>query len=198
MGCKSVVAVYFVPTKKNEPASAGPLTDDAPALSEDSLAANFFPVTTFIKGEIAAVKSGGVNPLMRRKSNGRSDSSWMKMQELDAAIAEFLNPVIDTANLSSLFEQKTFLDQTIGAFTFTYDPKTAIPDSFPLRHWDVYVSPETNKVTRIFLVKKKSDSLSLQLTWQSGLQAKIVEIKNGKEGKSSSINETIIQWNFDN
>ncbi|MFZ1528640.1 MAG: hypothetical protein WAT19_07815 [Ferruginibacter sp.] len=167
-------------------------------IARDSSVTNFFPVTTFLKGQIAEIKSGGVNPLKKTKKGLRSDSAWMKMEELDAELAEFLHPLIDTANLVSSFEQKSFLDQTVNAFTFTYDPKATLPDSMELRHWDVYVNPETNKVTRIYIIKKKAGNRQLQLTWQNGQKAKIVSISIDAGGKPVVEHETSITWNFDN
>ncbi len=188
-GCRS--------PRQEEPASTA-ATASAKIASPENSSKNFFPVTTFIKGQIAEIKSGGVNPLKKTKKGRQSDSAWIKMEELDTELAEFLTPPIDTANLLALFEQKSFLDQTVNAFTFTYDPKTSLPDSMELRHWDVYVNPETNKVTRIYIIKQKNGNRQLQLTWQNGQKAKIVSISTNASGKPSVEHETSITWNFDN
>ena len=70
--------------------------------------------------------------------------------------------------MHSFFTEKSFLDQTINAYTFSYDPKKQLPDSIDLVHWDVYMNPQTNKVERIYMVKEKDsmdNSVTKQLTW---------------------------------
>ena len=56
-----------------------PATASAVIASPDSTDTNFFPVTTFLKGQIAEIKSGGVNPLKKTKKGTQSDSAWVKM-----------------------------------------------------------------------------------------------------------------------
>ena len=47
------------------------------------------------------------------------------------------------------------MDQTINAVTFSYDPKTRLPDSIKLNHWDIYIDPQKNTVQRIYMVKEE-------------------------------------------
>lgn len=182
--------------RQEDPANTATAT--SAGTTPDSSVTNFFPVTSFLKGQIAEIKSGGLNPLKKTKKGQLTDSAWLKMEDIDATLAEFLTPVIDTANLLPLFEQRSFLDQTVNSFTFTHDPKTTLPDSMELQHWDVYINPETNKVTRIYIIKRKAGNRQLQLTWQSGQKAKIVSISTRAGGKPSVEHETSITWNFDN
>lgn len=62
-------------------------------------------------------------------SNNRTDSTWLKLEDIEKAVHAFLEPVIDSTNLTSLFDEKDFLDQTIAAYTFTYEPKASLPDN---------------------------------------------------------------------
>jgi len=141
-------------------------------------AGNFFPVTEYLKGQIAELKKNGVTPIDRIKIKNHTDSSWLnsdaKMQE---AFGSFLSPVIDTANLKNIFTEKKFKDETLNAFTFTYDPLNEGTNNFAFRHWDVYVDPDNNKVRRIYLVKQAPGGRMLQMTWQSGKWCKIVTLK---------------------
>jgi hypothetical protein len=176
-------------TKTTEPAaqSVAPLGDSA---------TNFFPVTSYLKGELLGIKNGGITPVRKITIAGKTDSSWIKMEELETVFAAFLSPVIDTANLKSTFEQKIFKDETLNAFTFTYDPKNTQTNTFAFTHWDVYVDPESNKVTRIYLLKKESAYKVLQLTWQSGKWCKIMTLKNA-DGNTTVEKEENISWRFD-
>ncbi len=177
-------------TKTIEPAtenSVSPLGDSA---------TNFFPVTSYLKGELLNIKNGGITPIRKITIAGKTDSSWIKMEELETVFAAFLSPLIDTANLKDAFEQKIFKDETLNAFTFTYEPKNTQTNTFAFTHWDVYVNPESNKVTRIYLLKKESADKTLQLTWQSGKWCKIMTLKNNN-GKTTVEKEENISWRFD-
>jgi hypothetical protein len=156
--------------------------------------AGFFPVTDFIKGQIAEIRSEGINPLLITSRNGKTDSSWVKVEAFDSLFAPFLQPEIDSANHTKFFSEKSFLDQTINAFTFTYDPIAPLPDTFQLQRWDVYIDPQKNTVTRIFLVKRSGEQVT-QLTWQADKWCKIVTINNGPKG--STVNkDVLIKWDF--
>ena len=157
---------------------------------------SFFPVTSYIKGELYEIKNKGINPLKFTTINNHTDSVWLKIEELDGAVDEFLHPVIDTANLISLFTEKSFLDQSIGAYTFTYDASRQLPDTMVLRHWDVYIDPATGKVKRIYMVKEISKTKMLQLTWLSKQWCKITTIITDQNGISSIEKEEKISWGF--
>lgn len=154
---------------------------------------NFFPVTSYLKGQIAELKSDGINPLILTTNGSRVDSTWLKVDSFNIAFKEFLSPLIDTSNLKSFFKETRFLDQSIPAYTWTYSPISALPDSINLQQWDVYVNPETNKVERIFIKKTAPGNIQLQLTWVAKEYAKIVSIKD-----NNIIEKDItIKWRFD-
>ncbi len=108
--------------------------------------ASIFPVTSFLKGQLRIIDSMATTPLKLIISNGKTDSIWLKRNEVRSDAASFLVPEIDSVSMSPFFSEKSFLDQTINAFTFSYDPKTVLPDSLHLTHWDVYINPQTGEV----------------------------------------------------
>lgn len=156
----------------------------------------FFPVTSYLKGEIYNIKKAGINPLKFTTVNNQTDSVWLKIEELDTAVSEFLHPEINDTNLISLFTEKSFLDQTINAVTFTYDATLSLPDSMLLKHWDVYIDPQSNNVKRIYLVKEISKSKTLQLTWVSNKWCKITSIITDENGVSKIEKEEKLIWDF--
>jgi hypothetical protein len=156
---------------------------------------SFFPVTAYIKGELFELKKSGINPLKYTAIKDHSDSVWLKLEEIDGAIKEFLQPEIDSVNLVSLFTEKSFLDQSIGSLTFTYEPSGILPDTMTLKHWDVYIDPETGKVKRVYMVKEFNNR-TLQLTWLSRKWCKITSIVTDQNGTSSVEKEEKITWDF--
>ena len=157
---------------------------------------SFFPVTDFLNGQIAEIKKDGINPIKVTRINNREDSVWLKIEDLNKEFAPFLSPVIDSTNLKSMFTEKSFFDQTIDSFTFTYDPVKPLPDSFLLQRWDVYVDPNSNKVKRIYMIKKTADHKTLQLTWQTNKSCKIISIAMDPKGNDHVEKEVTIKWDF--
>jgi hypothetical protein len=172
---------------------------DAHAVSKGKETAEqqpFFPVTAYLKGEIYNIKKSGINPLKYTTQNNRTDSVWLKIEEIDDVVQEFLKPEIDSVNLTALFTEKSFFDQSINAVTFTYEPIVKLPDTLKLRHWDVYIDPESNKVKRIYLLKETDKTKTLQLTWLSGQWCKIVSIITDEKGSSKIEKEEKLVWDF--
>ncbi len=167
-------------------------TSNNPQVIIGDNASNFFPVTSYLKGEIFGIKTGGITPIKKTIINNKMDSVYVKEAEFETTFAAFLSPIIDTANLKNIFTEKKFLDQTLNAFTFTYDPTNGQENNFAFKHWDVYVDPETNKVKRIYLTKKTDTDTELLLTWQSGKWCKIITIKN-----AAIIKEEKIFWSYE-
>lgn len=188
----SLVFISFIILSCNN--STEPVEDPF-AFQKDSVH-TFFPVTAYLKGEIFNIKRNSINPIKYVTINEHTDSSWLKTEELDAAVQEFLTPEIDSTNLISLFSEKSFLDRSINAVTLTYDPIVSLPDSMHLRHWDVYINPTTNKIKRIYMVKELDKNKTLQLTWVNGQWCKITTITTDEKGISKIEREEKLFWDF--
>jgi hypothetical protein len=156
----------------------------------------FFPVTTYIKGQVYEIKNGNINPLKFVTSNNRVDSSWVKVENFDNEIIDFLSPEIDSVNLVSLFSETKFLDQTLDAITFTYDPLKTLPDTFPLLHWDVYIDPNSGKVKQVYILKKLPGNKMQQLRWIGGKSCTIKTVTNDVNGTPAIEREVTLKWSF--
>jgi hypothetical protein len=157
---------------------------------------SFFPVTAYIKGQIYEIKQKGLTPKKYTTITNHTDSVLIKLEKLDEMLAAYLHPEIDSVNLVAFFTETKFLDQSIDAFTFTYDPKSGIPDTIPLLHWDVYIEAETGKVKRVYMVKKIEGNKTQQLTWQSNQWCKTTTIINNSDGTSVVEKEEKISWDY--
>lgn len=155
---------------------------------------SFFPVTSYIKGQIFEIKHGDTNPLKIEKFNNKLDSSWIKIENLDKEIADFLLPEIDSLNLVSLFEESKFFDQSYNAITLTYDPIKLLPDSDILRHWDVYIDPDNGNVTQVYILKKLDNHKMQQLRWYSGKSCNIKIVSEDSTGKPVIEKDVELKW----
>jgi|SRR6185312_1532433 len=156
---------------------------------------NIFAVTSFLKGQLNMIDTLPITPLKTISENGKTDSAWLKREDIRKNAIPFLSPVIDSANMTSLFSEKSFLDQTINAYTFSYDAKVTLPDSIKLTHWDVYMNPQTNNIERIYMVKETGDT-TIQLTWLVNKSYSIRTIVQ-EPGKKPKMKEEKMIWNFD-
>ena len=186
-----IILVLFSACNNNKKASVLDSTDNTQQVKKEDTVTNFFPVTSFLKGEIFGIKTGGITPVKKTTINNKTDSVYLKEVDFENSFAEFLSPVIDTSNLKNSFTEKRFLDQTLNAFTFTYDPADGKENIFAFKHWDVYVDPETNKVRRVYLTKNIAADTQLLMTWQSGKWCKIITVKN-----SVIVKEEKISWSY--
>lgn len=157
---------------------------------------SFFPVTAYFKGQLIDIRQKGQNPMKFVTVNNHTDSVIIKFEELDSLVKEFLNPVIDTSNLIAGYTETKFLDQTINAFTYTYDINPGTDPEPLLRHWDVYVDPENGKVKRVYIIKKTADNKTLQLTWQHNQWFKTTVLAPGKDGNDTIEREEKIVWDY--
>lgn len=198
MGNRLLLGILFFVASCNakKQSNSESVTTEQPQVIIGDTASNFFPVTSYLRGEIFGIRNGGITPLKKTTVGKKTDSAWVKINEFETVFAPFLNPIIDTVNLINIFTEKKFLDQTLNAFTFTYDPVSTKADSFAFKHWDVYVDPESNKVTRIYMAKTVDPQTELKLFWESGKWCKIITVKK-LDGNASVIKEEKISWSYE-
>lgn len=160
---------------------------------------SFFPVTSFIKGQLITLDSLPVTPLQLTTIKGKTDSVWLTKDGLMPMLLPYLIPVISETNFTKYFKETIFNDQTLNAVTFTYDPVSILPDSITLRHWDVYVNPESGNVIKVYIVKKLKENNQIftqQLTWQTNKRAKITTILDRPDGSMELLKEVVYIWDF--
>lgn len=154
-------------------------------------APSFFPLGSFIKGQTVDIKNSGINPIKITTINNLPDTSWINVEAFEKVFGEFYTPFIDSTLLQPFFKENKFFDQTLNAITLTYTSVGKVPDSIPWKYWNIYIEPETNKITRIYMVKQLDADKTRQLTWIPGVSAKAVTISpNGPE------DEVNIKWSY--
>lgn len=154
-------------------------------------ARSFFPLGNFIKGQIVDIKNSGINPIKITNVNNLPDTSWINVEAFENVFGEFYTPFIDSSSLQPYFKENKFFDQTLNAITLTYTSTGKVPDSITWQYWNIYIEPETNKITRIFMVKRLNGEMSRQLTWIPGVSAKAVTIS--PNGPKDEVN---IKWSY--
>lgn len=175
------------------------INTDTTTLENSQTIKGFFPITSFLKGQLITIDSTPVTVMHTITINKKTDTSWLKKQEVRPLLQPFIADEITATNMAAFFTETKFKDETINAITYTYNPTITLPDSIALRHWDMYINPETGSIQKIYLVKEKIENnkpYTLQLTWQTNKWAKITTITNNKNGKNEVVKEEKITWSF--
>ena len=154
-------------------------------------APSFFPLGNFIKGQIVDIKNSGINPIKISSVNNLPDTSWINVEAFEKVFGEFYTPFIDSTSFHPYFKENKFFDQTLNAITLTYTSTGKVPDSITWQYWNIYIEPETNKITRIFMVKELDSDRTRQLTWIPGISAKAVTIS-----PKGPVDEINIKWSY--
>ncbi len=169
-----------------------------PAVLPPEHKAEFFPVSEFFLGELNTLDSLPVTPLKITTIKNHLDSQWIKKNEVYHEAHDFFEPVIDSAHQAANFTERSFLDQTINLYTLSYEPKKKLPAGLNLKRWDVYIDPKTEKISRVYIVKKfieKEGSITKHLTWIAGTSFTITTIAEFKS-QNPVIQEEKVVWKF--
>lgn len=196
--CLHLSVLMILSSCDSNPGKPGntPVKPAADTVNKTRKEPRFFPVTDYLEGQLFDLGQRGITPLKYITIKGRTDSTWLKPNEIRVAVREFLEPRIDSVNLVSFFTEKKFMDQTLDAVTFTYEPTGKLPDSMKLEQWTVYINPETGKVKRIYMVKQGPGNTTLQLTWLSDKWCKITTFSGDAAGSQVVEREEKINWDF--
>ena len=168
-------------------------------INADTTDTAFFPVTAFLKGQMTELDSLPVTPLFITTAQKKTDSAWLKKEAVRPLLQPFISAEINENNLTHFFKATKFNDQSVNAITFTYDPKIALPDSILIRHWDIYINPETGKINKAYIVKllyEHDKTYTQQLIWQTNKWAKITTFINKPDGNIEIVKEEKLIWDL--
>lgn len=156
---------------KNEKEKSTP-----PEIKEEK---NFFPIADYIKGEISYVDSLPLRMMKYVTVNGKTDSSFLNLEDFNALAHEFLpNELIDSVAFEREFSENSFLDQTTQSLTFTYSTKN---DKLALQRVDVVANRTSgfDKVRSIYMEKsmaRNDTTIQKKMYWRAKKSFEIVSI----------------------
>ncbi|MHA4843789.1 hypothetical protein ACX0G7_06490 [Flavitalea antarctica] len=115
-------------------------------------AKQFFPVLDYLKGELSNVDSFATAIRVYTTFNGKTDSSFVTVDQFNGIMQEFLPPELSKENFEKYYSESSFFDQTTQTSTFTYATKN---DDLEFHRIDVLVqgSESYDKVSSIYMEK---------------------------------------------
>lgn len=192
-----LILIFSNCTSNTQPQNT--LNTETDTTENSQSAKGFFPITSFLKGQLIIIDSMPITLLHTITVNKKTDSFWLKKEAVRPLLQPFIADEITATNMAAFFTETKFKDETINAITYTYKPTYTLPDSIALRHWDMYINPETNSIQKIYIVKEKIENnktYTLQLIWQTNKWAKITTLAKNKNGLNEVVKEEKITWQF--
>lgn len=154
----------------------------------------FFPIQTFIMGEIETMSTKNKDILKIEKIKETDDSVKITLHEWKKIATSLFYPAIDSLTLGNHFIENKFFDNSIGLITLTYEQKENKPDGIPWKNWYVYINPDNQEISRLFFVKKSGEMLLQQITWKPGQYCKVVTINEDPLCNLNKTKELMFYW----
>ncbi len=170
----AIIATLVISCKNNK--EEKPLPEDEQEQKED-----YFPVLSFLMGEIKKVDElpGGI--LKITEMDGRFDTVYISHEEFHDLVDGFLKEEIQPGNFKKNYSEELFYDQSIAATSYVYESKKPGQE---IRRVDIIAKMGRiyHEVSSLFIEKSdpRSDTLS-RLLWTSGKAFQLTRTVPGAE-----------------
>jgi hypothetical protein len=151
--------------------------------SDASPPKSYFPISEYVQGQIMTVDSLPVGILKKFTSGKTKDSAFIGHNEFHQLASDFTGQDLTKENLEKNYTEHSFMDESTGFFTFTYQP---LKTDAPFQRIDVLVKPGANsdKVRSIYLERSRKINdtvVNERLYWKSDASFSITKEKIYKE-----------------
>lgn len=155
---------------------------------------SYLPIADFIRYDISQVDSFAGGILRKFTTDGKKDSSYIKLPAFHQLANQFLLPELDSASFQEHFTESSLMDETTQMVNFIYDGKQ--PD-WPLRSVMVYLKPSLadDKVNRIYMEKEfmsGDTTIQQRFTWKMHEFFYIITVKQPKNGPAVTTMDKVI------
>lgn len=167
----------------------------AAGFTETSDSLTFFPVNTYLQGQLSMVDS--LSPTIYKISitGSTRDSTSITKQQFRQLAQPFFEYDISSKQLHRFYKESVFADQTTQSVTFNY---TAMIDTLPLRSIDVLMDSTGTQLKNIFISKEKSNSdssVTEKIGWKNN-ESFFINRSIQKGNNTATMQRTIVVWRF--
>ena len=128
---------------------------------------DYIDVSSYLKGQLRYIDTVPFAFLkVTQKDSVLTDSQFITKEQVKQIADQFLIEELEKKNFEKNFKETSFADATIHTITITYE---AINTSCPVSRVDVYVNPEKEQISQLYLVRYKENSdsvISQQMLWK--------------------------------
>ena len=155
----------------------------------------YFSVADYIKGEIKTIDSLPVGIMKKKITPTRRDSAFIERPEFRILASVFTDPTLEKAALEAKYVEHSFMDQTTGYYTFTYEPTAG---DAPYQRIDVLVRPgeSYSKVKSIYMEKSSAQNdtiINERLYWKANNSFSITKEKVYKN-QTPVVEQLLVIW----
>ncbi len=157
--------------------------------------AGYFPVGDYLRGEIGSVDSLPVGIMKKVILNNKTDSAFIERAEFKRLANEFIGPDIEKNSLEKNFTENSFMDESTGYLSFTYQARNEEPTT---RRIDVLAKPGATsaKVNSIYMEKEyllHDTAINERLYWKANTSFRIIKEKKYKD-RVPVIEQLLVIW----
>ena len=128
---------------------------------------DYIDVSSYLKGQLRYIDTVPFAFLkVVQQDSVYTDSQFITKEQVKQIAGQFLIEELEKKNFEKNFKETSFADATIHTVTITYE---AIDESCPISRVDVYVNPEKEQISQLYLVRYKENSdsaVSQQMLWK--------------------------------
>ncbi len=154
---------------------------------------DYIDVASYLKGQLKYIDTVPFAFLkVVQKDSSYTDSQFITKEQVKAIVAPFLIKEIDKKNFEENFKEISFADATIETLTINYE---ATDDELPVTRVDIYVNPEKETISQLYLVRheEKGDSTTVQqLLWKHNKSLVLITSTTKKNQPEKVITEKVI------
>jgi hypothetical protein len=178
-------------SQSNKPSGS----DSTMRVADTSAAQPFFPVASFLRGEIQSVDSLPVGIMKYHTKGRKTDSAYIKSDEFHRLAAEFLSPAIADSVFKKNFTESSFIDRSTNSATFFYK---AVDPNLPLQRIDIVTAKGDvyDEVKSVYMEKRDSNNnrlLNKKLFWRPKRNFQIISV-SGDASSPDQSNVVKVVW----
>lgn len=154
---------------------------------------DYVDVSSYLKGQLKYIDTVPFAFLkVLQQDSVYTDSQFISKEQVKAIVQPFLVKEIEKKNFEENFKEVTFADETIESLTLNYE---SIDEDIPVTRVDIYVNPEKETITQLYLVRheeKGDSSIVQQLLWKHNKSLVLITSKAKKDQPEKTITEKVI------
>lgn len=142
------------------------------ATEEASSDGAFFPVVSYLRGQVSHIDSSLYTLIQLNKSGNGADTVYIAREDFKSITQPFTSlPDITAGKLKNKYTESRLYDETLDRFIITYTPKSHDEELEILRQ-DVVITPNTgdgDKVESIYIERQQSSddsTVQQKMSWE--------------------------------
>ena len=169
------------------------------AAEEEVADGAFFPVVSYLKGQVAHIDSSLYTLIQVTKWDNRNDTVYIERKDFKAVAEPFTSlPDITNGKLKGKYRESRLYDETLDRFIITYTPREHDEELEILRQ-DVVITPNTgdgDKVESIYIERQQTrgdSTVQQKMSWEVATGFTIRSIIQ-KEAAPERLQNTGVTW----